>query len=141
MTNLMNINEPCGQCGGLVKQSNRVKGHPSIGVVAIHNEDSECHAHLENTFEQEVREGIIESKSIGYTPTYFIQMVNEHGAVQTTKRLLASTNPGEGFYKLWELKRLDLTVECLAADTRWYGDRWLGLFTEEEVAIASPTNR
>ena len=39
-------------------------------------------------------------------------------------------------YRLWKLKRLDLTVECLVADTRWYGDRWLGLFTEEEVAIA-----
>ena len=48
-----------------------------------------------------------------YTPTRYIQMVQTHGAVNAARSLLDKTEPSEGFIKLLELGRLDLTVEAL----------------------------
>jgi hypothetical protein len=47
----------------------------------------------------------------GYNATYFLQMVMDHGGVETARRLVAS-DPTSGFTKLWELGRLDLTAEA-----------------------------
>ena len=93
----MQVNKACGQCGGLVEKTSRTQVTP-MGAVWLHQTNEQCRVFLETTFEQEVRAGIVESKNLGYTPTAFIHMVNEHGAVQATKRLLGSTNPAEGFY-------------------------------------------
>jgi len=49
----------------------------------------------------------------GYRPSYFLQMLGNHGPVDTTIRLVTASKFHEGFTRLWELRRLDLTVEAI----------------------------
>ncbi len=67
----------------------------------------------------------------GYIATRFIQMVHEHGGVNCAKRLLASTSYPEGLTKLWELGRLDISMEALVLD-----EKWASLFEPEEIEAA-----
>jgi len=58
-------------------------------------------------------------------------MLFEHGALKTVRMLLGSSVVQYGFTKLWELNRLDLTVEALILKSPW--DK---LFSDDEKAIA-----
>ncbi len=49
----------------------------------------------------------------GFDDTYFLQMLCELGGVATAKTLIAWPDVTERFTKLWELHRLDLSVEVL----------------------------
>jgi hypothetical protein len=68
---------------------------------------------------------------VGYTPVRFAQMLSTLGGVETARNLLRSSSQSEGFTKLWEAGRLDLTVEyqVLVPDHQ-------ALFTEEEIETA-----
>jgi hypothetical protein len=66
-----------------------------------------------------------------YKATRFIQMVNADGGLQTAKKLLASKGYSEGLTRLWEEKRLDISMEATVLK-----DPWCDLFTEEELSIA-----
>lgn len=68
---------------------------------------------------------------VGYNASRFRQMVVEHGGLATAKRLLHSPTVSDGYEKLWEEGRLDLSVEALVLDPGW-----ASLFTEEELQIA-----
>ena len=46
----------------------------------------------------------------GYNPTGFRGMLTELGGYETAIRLVMRAEPSDGYTKLWELKRLDLTV-------------------------------
>ncbi len=61
-----------------------------------------------------------ESKALGYNPTSFLRMIHELGGLQTTKQLINSDTPSDGFVKLWEMKRLDLTVEALVVESKQF---------------------
>ncbi len=65
--------------------------------------------------------------SIGYRPTYFLQLINEHGGVIAAKRLLRAAEPQSGLVRLWNLDRLDISVEALVLQ-----ERWKTLFSDEE---------
>ena len=67
----------------------------------------------------------------GYNASYFIQMVNDRGALPAAKYLLSVNAPQSGFTRLWELGRLDLTVEALATS-----DKFISLFDEDEIRAA-----
>ncbi|KAA0216000.1 MAG: hypothetical protein DYG94_09920 [Leptolyngbya sp. PLA3] len=41
-------------------------------------------------------------------------MVQRHGRMEAARRLLDTPAPGEGFTRLWELGRLDLSLEAVA---------------------------
>ena len=56
----------------------------------------------------------VDAKALGYNPTYFIKMVNEMGGYAAAKQLIADTKPADGFVRLWELRRLDISVEARA---------------------------
>lgn len=60
-----------------------------------------------------------EAEALGYRPTLFKQMLGSQGGIATVRQLLAKGKPSEGFKRLWELKRLDLTVEALVVETKW----------------------
>ena len=60
-----------------------------------------------------------EVEALGYRPTLFRQMLNAHGGYTTVRQLLAKGKPSDGFTRLWELNRLDLTVEGLVVETKW----------------------
>lgn len=53
-----------------------------------------------------------DADKIGYKATLFIHMVNTNGGVETAHQLLAKDTT-DGFTRLWEKKRLDLSVEAL----------------------------
>jgi len=87
---------------------------------------------LADEFEQEALEGCkVLSRRHHYTPTYFIQMVYEQGAVNAAKALLKSEKPSEGLFTLWELGRLDMSIEAMALMRKYRS-----LFTPEELATA-----
>lgn len=60
-----------------------------------------------------------EAEAIGYRPTKFKSMLNSQGGNATVRQLLAKNMPSEGFTRLFELGRLDLTVEALIVETKW----------------------
>lgn len=41
-------------------------------------------------------------------------MIGDRGALGACRKLINDNNPSEGFTKLWELGRMDLTVEAVA---------------------------
>jgi hypothetical protein len=54
-----------------------------------------------------------------YDGRWFLQMVGDHRGMETAKRLVLSREPAEGYLKLWEQGRLDLTVEYLVLQPPW----------------------
>jgi hypothetical protein len=72
-----------------------------------------------------------EAKREGYTAAYFLRMLSEIGPLATAKQLINSATPSEGFARLYELGRLDLSVEALALQPEWRD-----LFTREEQTKA-----
>jgi hypothetical protein len=86
----------------------------------------------EERFHHRMRRIYDEAKVLGYSATYFLQMVEQHGGVSAARRLLSTeANVQYGFERLWELGRLDLTMEAPVLE-----DEFAGLFTERERAIA-----
>jgi hypothetical protein len=67
---------------------------------------------LESSFAAAAADTIVEAKRLGYNATYFQRMVAELGAVEAARRLLRAEAPADGFTRLWELGRLDLSVEA-----------------------------
>ncbi len=72
-----------------------------------------------------------QARSIGYTPSIFFRMLNEKGAIQTARQLINAPQPSDGYTRLWELKRLDLSVEAVVHDNA----EWHVLFTENELRL------
>ena len=72
-----------------------------------------------------------DSKAVGYTPSKFRQMVANEGGLNTAKKLINSKQLSDGFTKLEELGRLDLTVEALVLQRKYRP-----LFNNEELYIA-----
>lgn len=68
----------------------------------------------------------------GYTATIFLGMISDRGGLPTAKTLINSPRPSDGYTALYELKRLDLTVEAMVLET----PEWHDLFTEDELRRA-----
>ena len=69
------------------------------------------------------------------SPIAYRQMIATHGGVETTRRLIASSEAHIGFTRAWEFGALYLTAEYLAV----YGRKghYRALFTEAEVMKAT----
>jgi hypothetical protein len=65
-----------------------------------------------------------------YTASIFFGMLSERGGLATAKYLINSAAPSEGYTRLYELGRLDLTVEAVVTEE----PRWHSLFTTKELA-------
>lgn len=68
---------------------------------------------LEAKLTKEFLKAAQQCKKIGYNPGRFLQMLEQQGSVATSVQLVMARDYHEGFTKLWELKRLDLTVEAI----------------------------
>ena len=66
-----------------------------------------------------------------YNASYFLQMLQDYGGLETARKLIHSRTVSKGYTVLWELKRLDLTVEALIHDN----PKWYPLFTTDELNI------
>lgn len=67
----------------------------------------------------------------GYRANRFRNMVLEMGGLQTAKQLLSTESYSEGLTRLWEEKRLDISMEATVLQ-----EPWRDLFTKGELAIA-----
>ena len=68
-----------------------------------------------------------------YNAVRFLQMVTDHGGLETAHMLINSATVSEGYTALWERGRLDLTVEAMILDN----EKYHSLFSEEELAICA----
>ena len=84
---------------------------------------------LEQKFNQAMFGIYYSAKAIGYTPSKFLQMLEQHGGLQTARKLINASTISYGYTKLWELKRLDLSVEAVVYEN----SEWHPLFTMEEL--------
>ncbi len=76
--------------------------------------------------------GIVEAaRKQKYTPTYFMQMLSEHGGVETAKRLLAADLPQDGLNRLWEMGMLQESMEAQVIK-----EKYAPLFTAAELREA-----
>lgn len=66
-----------------------------------------------------LRQAAEESRREGYPPNNFVRMLNASGGFETAKRLLMKPTVSEGFVELFQLLRLDLTVEALVVESEW----------------------
>jgi hypothetical protein len=81
--------------------------------------------------EEDFREAMLDvyrraKDECNYRASRFLDMVLTRGAVETAK-VLATETPSEGYVRLWECGRLDLTVEKQVLD-----EKYSQLFTTEE---------
>ena len=67
-----------------------------------------------------------------YNATRFLGMLSTQGGLATAKALLATDRPSEGFTRLWECGRLDLTVEAHVLKPEY-----APLFTQQEKDVAA----
>lgn len=68
---------------------------------------------LVQRLEDAFRDGVRRCKQLGYNPAYFVRMLEEHGAVETARRLVTAPAPTDGFTRLWQLGHLELTAEAI----------------------------
>ena len=70
-------------------------------------------------------------EEFGYWPHRYLRMVRRLGGVDTAKRLLAENDVSDGFMRLVEERRLDLSVEHLVLRPQF-----AALFTDYERGVA-----
>jgi hypothetical protein len=87
-------------------------------------EELAFHREMVNVYETAKREA-------GYNATRFLQMLSEHGGLETARQLLHASGVSDGFTALWMANRVDLTVEALVLKP----EHQL-LFTPDELDIA-----
>ncbi len=76
-----------------------------------------------------------------YHPNEFRRMLNEHKAVATVKKLLASNKDikdYKGLYRLWEMANMDKVkvpdaLDCSAEAIVYNNEKYRKLFTAEEI--------
>ena len=88
---------------------------------------------VENAFKSRLMETIRASvRECRYTPHAFMDMIAKHGAIEAARMLMHTRAISDGFVRLWEKGRLDLTVERIIVHER----EWAVLFTAQERRIA-----
>jgi hypothetical protein len=93
-------------------------------------DDSAGQGDLERRWHREMVSIYEDAKKIGYQPARFIQDVQERGGLAAARHLIndyAESAASEGFMRLWELRRLDLSVEARALKPEYRP-----LFTRDE---------
>lgn len=84
---------------------------------------------LEKQFTEELIKKCEQSKGVnGYNPTRMMETIHKFGGVKTAKEILRKGRVSDGFDKLREAQKLELTMEATVID-RKYGE----LFEDEEV--------
>ncbi|MXZ33033.1 MAG: hypothetical protein F4234_09205 [Gammaproteobacteria bacterium] len=67
----------------------------------------------------------------GYNASLFLRMVVDQGGLQAARKLINSREPSSGYTRLFELDRLDLTVEAVVLQSSHFHP----LFTEQELEV------
>lgn len=80
---------------------------------------------LEARLSEELRQECDEARKIGYNPSYFLAMLSRYGPVEACRRVVVADKIPDGFARLLELNRLELTAEATVLR-----DPWRRLFSE-----------
>src|SRR2546426_8986198 len=59
------------------------------------------------------------NSEFGYNPTRLLQMLHDHGGLETARILLHASAVSDGYVALWERGGLELTVEAVILDPEW----------------------
>jgi len=86
---------------------------------------------MRDAFAAAVQAAADESSSIGHPPVVLIQMLRQRHAVEVAKQLVVSGTIQQGFLKMREIGRLDLSIESLMLQPRF-----AGLFSPRELDAA-----
>ena len=87
---------------------------------------------LELAFHERMQQIYEQAKNeCGYTATRFLQMVNADGGLQAAQKLLSAGGYSEGLTRLWEEKRLDISMEATILQ-----EPWRELFSDDELSVA-----
>ncbi len=73
--------------------------------------EEQFHAAMLSIYEQ--------AAELGYRPSYFLRMVHSMSGVDTARTLLDRDAPTDGFTRLWELGKLDLSIEAIALSPQY----------------------
>lgn len=82
-------------------------------------------------FEVRVKKAVQEMIVLGYKPKAFMSMIFQHGTVGAVKMLINSSKVPDGFTRLWEMRRLDLSMENIIQEAEWRD-----LFSDDEIKKA-----
>lgn len=82
---------------------------------------------LERRFEQMIRDSLPELRRFKYVPHDFIKMMDQSGAAQAVRDLMAAENISQGFTRLVMERHPEYTAEAIVADQ----PEWAELFTDE----------
>ncbi len=91
---------------------------------------------LEDKLTEELRGTYEAARKRGYVATYFLQMLEEYGGLETAKRLLRKPEPQEGLHKLWELGLLQESMEAVVLK-----EKYKPLFEKEEFDYLREAHR
>lgn len=83
------------------------------------------------TFDERVRNAIQKMIALRYRHQAFMDMIVQYGTIDAVRMLINSPRVPTGFVRLWELQRLDLSVENIIQESEWNN-----LFTDEECRMA-----
>jgi hypothetical protein len=100
-------------------------------TVLVNADDRSGMTIAEDEFHQAMVAGPSALKRLGYVPTRFIHMVADVGGVDAAHALLTGPSASDGFTTLWELGRLDMSVEATVL-LPWYSE----IFSEQELRAA-----
>lgn len=76
-------------------------------------------ARANEEFTQHLMGAVKVAEELGYRPHRFKGMLNADGGYQTVNKILASGKPSDGFTRLLELRRIDLTCEAIIVESKW----------------------
>ena len=82
---------------------------------------------LESKFNQEILDTCSAAAKSGYHPHYFMKMVSQKGGYEAARQLIRSSQPSEGFTKLWEKGLLGISVEAKVLLPEYHA-----IFSDEE---------
>lgn len=115
--------------GDTAKPVDVVEGEDEVSKTTS---DAESMEHLLHQFNNAMRDVYVRAKKeAGYNATYYLNMLHQHGGLNTARRLLNDGSVSAGFTALWERKRLDLTVENTVLQPQFQV-----LFNDEELENA-----
>lgn len=96
---------------------------------------------MSQQLEKELWDALLEASKeardmLHYYPSHFLDMLQEKGAVRTSEELMSRPRITSGLTKLYELKRLDLSIEAIVLE-----HSYKTLFQEETLNIARKSMR
>ena len=103
----------------------RVTEHLDLGRLMLRTQlELEFHEQMLNVYRRAKRDAKYDAK-------IFLGMVVDKGGLETARYLLDTPTVSDGYTALWRRNRLDLTVEAVILDRKWWP-----LFTSEQRRTA-----